>query len=102
MSVHVYQLRPRKAAAASILVSDARPSGRLWYTGPDAVSYAQFFSRSQDAVIRVYDDAGNVIETHQHLGELKKRRALPGEIKSRHAVKREGSLRNVNKSRGAE
>jgi hypothetical protein len=24
------------------------------------------FSRSHDAVIRVYDDAGNVIGTHQH------------------------------------
>jgi len=23
-------------------------------------------SRSHDAVIRVYDEAGNVIETHQH------------------------------------
>jgi hypothetical protein len=27
--------------------------------------------RSQDAVIRVYDDAGNVIETHEHAGEFK-------------------------------
>jgi hypothetical protein len=26
---------------------------------------------SHDAVIRVYDDAGNVIETHQHAGEFK-------------------------------
>ena len=25
----------------------------------------------RDAVIRVYDDAGNVIETHEHKGELK-------------------------------
>ncbi|PYI99184.1 MAG: hypothetical protein DME98_01470 [Verrucomicrobia bacterium] len=25
-----------------------------------------FFSRSHDAVIRVYDDPGNVIETHEH------------------------------------
>ena len=24
-----------------------------------------------DAVIRVYDEAGNVIETHEHAGELK-------------------------------
>ena len=27
--------------------------------------------RSHDAVIRVYDDAGNVIETHEHAGEFK-------------------------------
>jgi hypothetical protein len=26
--------------------------------------YADFYSRSHDRVIRVYDDAGNVIETH--------------------------------------
>jgi hypothetical protein len=36
-----------------------------------AISYAQFFSRSYDAVIRVYDDAGNVIETHEHAGDFK-------------------------------
>jgi hypothetical protein len=26
---------------------------------------------SDDAVIRVYDDAGNVIETHEHKGEFR-------------------------------
>jgi hypothetical protein len=35
------------------------------------MSYAKFFSRSHDAVIRVYDPAGNVIETHEHTGEFK-------------------------------
>ena len=28
-------------------------------------------NRSHDAVIRVYDDAGNVIETQEHTGEFK-------------------------------
>jgi hypothetical protein len=28
-------------------------------------------SRSHDAVIRVYDEAGNVIETHEHTGDFK-------------------------------
>ena len=32
----------------------------------DAIDYANFCSRSHDAVIRVYDEAGNVIETHEH------------------------------------
>jgi hypothetical protein len=32
---------------------------------------AVFRSRSHDAVIRVYDEAGNVIETHEHAGEFK-------------------------------
>jgi hypothetical protein len=47
----------------------------LWYGGPDAVSnaigYAKFYSRSHDAVIRVYDEAGNVIETHEQMGDFK-------------------------------
>jgi len=42
---------------------------------PDAISnatsYARFFSRSHDAVIRVYDEAGNVIETHDQAGKFK-------------------------------
>jgi hypothetical protein len=32
---------------------------------------AKFFSRSHDAVIRVYDEAGNVIETHEHACDFK-------------------------------
>jgi hypothetical protein len=30
-----------------------------------------FFSRSHHAVIRVYDDAGDVIETHEHAGDFR-------------------------------
>jgi hypothetical protein len=38
----------------------------------NAISYAKFFSRAHDAVIRVYDAAGNVgIETHEHAGDFK-------------------------------
>jgi hypothetical protein len=29
------------------------------------------FLNSHDAVIRVYDEAGNVIETHEHAGDFK-------------------------------
>ena len=54
------------------LISDALPFGRLWYTKPDdAADYAKFFSRSHDAVIRVYDAAGKVIETHEQAGDFK-------------------------------
>ena len=57
------------------LISDALPFGRLWYDGPNAASnaigYASQYSRSHDAVIRVYDEAGNVIETHEHKGDFK-------------------------------
>jgi hypothetical protein len=31
----------------------------------------QFARRSHDAVIRVYDESGNVIETHEHNGNFK-------------------------------
>ena len=36
-----------------------------------AIGYADHRSRSHDAVIRVYDDVGNVIETHEHKGDFK-------------------------------
>ena len=36
-----------------------------------AFAYTKFRSRSHDAVIRVSDDAGNVIETHEHKGDFK-------------------------------
>jgi hypothetical protein len=44
----------------------------LWYDGQEAVAnaigYAMYRSRSHDAVIRVYDAAGSLIETHEHKG----------------------------------
>jgi len=65
-------LRPRKDRCGVDLISDTLPFGRLWYSGPDdAVDYAKFFSRSHDAVIRVYDAAGNVIEMRENAGVLK-------------------------------
>jgi hypothetical protein len=36
-----------------------------------AIDYAKFRSRSHDAVIRVYNEAGNVIETHEHTGDFR-------------------------------
>jgi hypothetical protein len=72
---HVYEVRPRKDHRGVDLISDALAFGRLRYGEPDAipnaVGYAKFRSRSHDAVIRVYDDAGNVIETHEQTGEFK-------------------------------
>jgi hypothetical protein len=66
-STQVYEIRPRKDKRGVDLISDALPFGRLWYdTKDDAMGYAMHSSRSHDAVIRVYDEAGNVIETHEH------------------------------------
>jgi hypothetical protein len=73
--LHIYEVHPRKDGRGADLISDALPFGRLWYGEPGAISnaigYAKHRSRSHDAVIRVYDDAGNVIETHKHKGEFK-------------------------------
>ena len=68
----IYEVRPRKDKRGVDLISDALPFGRLWYTEiPHALGYAKFRSRSREAVIRVYDESGNVIETHEHKGEFK-------------------------------
>jgi len=68
-------VRPRKDKRGFDLISDALPFGELWYDEPDAINnavgFAKFFSRSHDAVIRVYDEVGSVIETHEHAGEFK-------------------------------
>jgi len=73
--VHIYEVRPRKDKRGVNLICGALPFGRLWYGEPNAidhaVSYAKHYSRSHDAVIRVYDSGGNVIETHEHAGEFK-------------------------------
>jgi hypothetical protein len=71
-SPHLYEVHPRKDKRGFDLISDALSFGRLWYTKPDdAIDYAKFFSRSHDAVIRVYDESGNVIATHDHKGDFK-------------------------------
>ena len=71
----VYEVRPRKDERGFDLISDALPFGGLWYGEPNAsanaIGFAMHRSRSQDAVIHVYDGDGNVIETHEHKAEFK-------------------------------
>ena len=71
--MHIDEIRPRKDHRGVDLISDALPFGGLWYGEPNAaanaVSYAKFYSRSHDAVTRVYDEAGNVVEKCEHAGE---------------------------------
>ena len=68
-------MRPHTDKRAVDLISDTLPFGRLWYGEPNAISnaigYAEHRSRSHDAVIRVYDAGGNVIETYEHKGRFK-------------------------------
>jgi len=37
----------------------------------ELVCNAKFFCRAHDAVIRVYNAAGNLIESHEHKGDFK-------------------------------
>ena len=69
--MHLYEVRPRKDKHGVDLISDTLPFGRLWYGDANAIGFAEHYSRSHDAVIRVYDAAGNVIETHEYAGEFK-------------------------------
>jgi hypothetical protein len=36
----------------------------------NAIGHAKFFSWLHNAVVRVYDETGNVIETHEHTGDF--------------------------------
>jgi hypothetical protein len=69
------KLEPRKDHRGVDLISDALPFGRLWYAGPNtvanAIGYAEHRSRSLDAVIRVYDESGDMIKKYEHKGKFK-------------------------------
>jgi len=72
MTTRAYEVRPREDKTGVDLISDVLPFGRLWYDTPDnAIGYAMHSSRSHYTVIRVYDAADNIIETHEHTGDLK-------------------------------
>ena len=73
----VYEIRPRKDRDGFDLISDRLRYGPIWYAGPDAVrcavAYAKYRSRfrSHQAIIRVFNEGGNVIEIHEHIGDFK-------------------------------
>jgi hypothetical protein len=74
----VYEIRPRNDREGFDLISHLFRYGPIWYAGPDAVrnaiAYAKYrsHSRSQRAVIRVLDESGAVIQTHESGGEFRK------------------------------
>ena len=72
---HVYEIRPRKDKCGVDPISDALPFRSAVVCRPNATSnavdYAKFCSRSHHALIRVYDAAGNMIQTHEHKGDFK-------------------------------
>lgn len=74
----MYEVRPRKDRRGVDLISEALPFGKLWYGNPNAASnavdYAKFYSRAHDSVIRVFDEAGNLVEEHEEKGDFKEAR----------------------------
>ena len=70
--MHTYEVRPREDLHGVNLISDVLPFGRLLYLEVrEAVDYAKFYSSSRDAIIRVYDAAGNLTVTYEHKGDFK-------------------------------
>jgi hypothetical protein len=68
---HIYEVRPRKDHRGVDLISDALPFGRQWYEDAQAaIGYAEFFGRSRDIEIRVYDDRGELTENRQYKGDF--------------------------------
>jgi hypothetical protein len=67
----VYEIRPRNGRDGFDLISDRFKRGPIWYAGCDAirnaVAFAKYCSRSRSrwAIIRVFNESGRVIETHE-------------------------------------
>jgi hypothetical protein len=67
----VYEIRPREERDGFDLIGDRLQDGPIWYAGPDAVrcavAYAKYRSRScsHRAIIHVFNERGNVTETHE-------------------------------------
>jgi hypothetical protein len=56
--------------------------------------FSSIFSHSHDAVIRVYDTARNVIDTHKHKGDFKRPRSI-ALISLRSLARGEAELRDL-------
>ena len=70
------EVRPRKNHRSFDLISEASRDGwiatKLGTTGDQSLFVsAMHRSRSHDALIRVYGEAGNMIEAHEDAGEFK-------------------------------
>lgn len=67
----IYEVRPRKDGDGFDLIGNQLRFGPIWYTGPSAIghaiAYAKYRSRSRShpAIIRVFNEEGNVTQTHE-------------------------------------
>ena len=73
--MHNYEARPDKDHRSVDRISYAVPIGRFVVRRAErsrqCIGYAKHRSSLYDAVIRVYDDAGNLIDMHEHAGQFK-------------------------------
>ena len=71
---HVYEIRPSKHHRTFDLISNVLPLGRSggFVDAAAAVRQAKSYSGSHPFVIRVYDEAGDVLEAHEHNGDFRK------------------------------
>jgi hypothetical protein len=68
---HAYEVRPSASGSGFDLISDALPTGRLHFEKRRvATGYAKLNSGCHPAVIYLYDEAGLLISTAQHLDVL--------------------------------
>jgi hypothetical protein len=65
----IYEVRQGADKRGFDLITEALPFGRLWYCKPDeTIGYAKFYSRSHAVVVRVFDESGALVETHESDG----------------------------------
>ena len=87
--MYVYEVSRRTDKRGVDLISGVLPFRRLYYGEPNAAASAlggaEHCSRSHDAVIHIYGDAGNEIGRHEHKGDLKSGK--------RYRVKQEAAMR---------
>ena len=66
MRTNIYEVRPAKTGEGFDLFSDSISSGRLRLSKQHvAVGYATLHSGANASVIRVYDETGELIATHE-------------------------------------
>ena len=70
---HVYEIRPSKYRRTFDLISNLLPLGRTggFVNAAAAVRQAKSYSGSHPFVIHVYNEAGNVLETHERDGDFR-------------------------------
>ena len=70
---HVYEIRPSKHHRTFDLISNVLPLGRTggFLDAAAAVNQTKSCSGSHPFVIRIYDEAGDVLEAHEHDGDFR-------------------------------